>query len=118
MDAFSDEHSSSDSQDCVVETDTKIKSTGFFHKLRLRDMMKEKGHKRGEIFREGESDEYNSEVDGDDFEDDTAVNYDILGVRDKENRSHKSLVDLIVKYETLPEGWEEMLTFKNRRKTH
>ena len=41
VDAFSDENSDdSDSQDCVIETDSKVKSTGFFHKLRLRDIMK------------------------------------------------------------------------------
>jgi len=35
-----DQSEGSDSSDCVVETDTKVKSTGFFHKLRLRDMLK------------------------------------------------------------------------------
>ena len=119
VEAFSDEQSnSSDSQDCVVETDTKIKSTGFFHKLRLRDMMKSKGHRRTEVFREGESDEYNSEVDGEDFDDENAINYDILGVREGEHRSHNALVDLIIRYETLPEGWADMLTFKHRKKQH
>ena len=65
MEAFSDENSEeSDSQDCVVETDSKVKSTGFFHKLRLRDIMKQKGGKsKADVFREGESEEYNSEVD-------------------------------------------------------
>jgi len=44
VDAFSDEQSiDSDSEDCIVETDSKVKSTGFFHKLRLRDMLKAKG---------------------------------------------------------------------------
>jgi len=41
VEAFSDECSDmSDSQDCIVETTEKVKSTGFFHKLRLRDIMK------------------------------------------------------------------------------
>ena len=45
VDAFSDEQSmDSDSEDCVVEIAySKAKSTGFFHKLRLRDMLKAKG---------------------------------------------------------------------------
>ena len=49
VEAFSDENSdeSEDSQDCVVETTEKVKSTGFFHKLRLKDIMsKQKGNKK------------------------------------------------------------------------
>ena len=30
--------------------------------------MKQKGNKKTEVFREGESEEYNSEVDGDDLD--------------------------------------------------
>ena len=77
--------SDSDSDDCVVEQDdTKTKSTGFFHKLRLRNLVRSKGAKKGaEEFREGESDEYNSEVDGEiEIEDHNGMNFDILGVRD------------------------------------
>ena len=98
MEAFSDENSEeSDSQDCVVETDSKVKSTGFFHKLRLRDIMKQKGGKsKADVFREGESEEYNSEVDGEDLNLDTpGCNYDILGVRDGKNEVHQPLVNLI-----------------------
>ena len=44
VDAFSDENSEdSESDDCIVETDTKIKSTGFFEKLKIRTMMRGKG---------------------------------------------------------------------------
>ena len=65
VEAFSDENSdASDSDDCVIETDTKVKSTGFFQKLKLRDIMKQKNMHKVQTFREGESDEYNSEVDG------------------------------------------------------
>ena len=51
--------------------------------------MKQKGNKKTEIFREGESEEYNSEVDGDlDLDDTPAINYDILGVREGKNELH------------------------------
>ena len=81
VDDFSDDQSmDSNSEDCIVETETKTKSTGFFHKLRLRDIMKEKGSKKVEIFREGESEEYNSEVDGDASFDTPVLNYDLLEV--------------------------------------
>ena len=42
--------------------------------------MKEKGSKKVEIFREGESEEYNSEVDGDASFDTPVLNYDLLEV--------------------------------------
>ena len=88
VEAFSD-GDDSDSEDCIVEsTDTKVKSTGFFHKLRLRDLMKEKGHKKVEVFREGESDEYNSEVDGEVEIDENAINFDILSVRFSSSKVH------------------------------
>mmetsp|Transcript_8654 Transcript_8654/g.10680 ORF Transcript_8654/g.10680 Transcript_8654/m.10680 type:complete len:153 (+) Transcript_8654:1570-2028(+) len=114
VEAFSDDNSeeSEDSQDCVVETDTKIKSTGFFHKMRLRDIMKSKGQKKTEIFREGESDEYNSEVDGEPSIDMPEINYDLMGVLDKENDLHESMLKLVEQHEELPEGWEEQLTFQ------
>ena len=108
VDAFSDEQSDSDdSQDCVVETEGKVKSTGFFHKLRLRDIMKAKGAKHVEIFREGESEEYNSEVDGELELDTPGVNYDILGVREGSNQIHTPLLNLILRYEELPEDFED-----------
>ena len=118
VDAFSDEMSEddSDSDDCVVETDTKVKSTGFFQKLRLRDIMKSKGQKKVEVFREGESDEYNSEVDGEPSIDTPKVNYDILGCRRGTNLVHKPLVDLILNFEELPEDFDSMLTYENHRK--
>ena len=108
VDAFSDEQSDSDdSQDCVVETEGKVKSTGFFHKLRLRDIMKAKGAKQVEIFREGESEEYNSEVDGELELDTPGVNYDILGVREGSSQIHTPLLNLILRYEELPEDFED-----------
>ena len=118
VDAFSDENSEeSDSQDCIVETDSKVKSTGFFHKLRLRDIMKQKGNKKTEVFREGESEEYNSEVDGEDLNLDTpGVNYDILGVRDSKSAIHQPLMKLILRFEELPEDFDEQLTYVNHRK--
>ncbi len=88
VDAFSDEDSdASDSEDCeVINDNSKIKSTGFFEKLKLRTMLKSKGQKKTDVFREGESDEYNSEVDGDELDlEQPMVNYDILGVRDGSN---------------------------------
>ena len=117
VDAFSDEQSESDdSQDCVIETEGKVKSTGFFHKLRLRDIMKSKGAKKVEIFREGESEEYNSEVDGEIELDTAGVNYDILGVRERTNSIHTPLLNLVLRYEELPEDFDEMLTFDNLHK--
>lgn len=51
--------------------------------------MKSKGNKKTEVFREGESEEYNSEVDGEELNLDTpGVNYDILGVRDSKSEIH------------------------------
>ena len=118
VEAFSDENSEeSDSQDCIVETDNKVKSTGFFHKLRLRDIMKSKGPRKTEVFREGESEEYNSEVDGEELNLDTpGVNYDILGVRDSKSEIHNPLMKLIMKFEELPEDFEEQLSYNNHRK--
>ena len=117
VDAFSDENSEeSDSDDCVVETDSKVKSTGFFQKLRLRDIMKSKGQKKVEVFREGESEEYNSEVDGEPSIDTPKVNYDILGARSGKNQVHKPLMDLILRYEELPEDFDDMLTYEGHRK--
>ena len=118
VEAFSDDNSEeSDSQDCIVETDSKVKSTGFFHKLRLRDIMKQKGNKKTEVFREGESEEYNSEVDGEDLDLDTqAINYDILGVREGSNELHQPLLKLIMRFEELPEDFDNMLTHDNHRK--
>jgi len=106
VEAFSD-NSEDDSDDCIVETKSKIKSTGFFEKLRLRDMMKAKGHKKVTAFREGESEEYNSEVDGDLSFEDNGVNYDILGVRESTNKAHMPLLNLVKRFEELPEDFEE-----------
>ena len=112
VDAFSDEQSDSDaSEDCVVETEAKVKSTGFFHKLRLRDIMKAKGQRQVEIFREGESEEYNSEVDGELELENAGVNYDILGVRERSSQIHAPLLNLVLRYEELPEDFDDMLTF-------
>ena len=47
--------------------------------------MKSKGAKQVDIFREGESEEYNSEVDGEVELDTDGVNYDILGIRERDN---------------------------------
>ena len=119
VDAFSDENSeASDQSDCVVETEDKVKSTGFFHKLRLRDIMKQKGgNRKSDVFREGESEEYNSEVDGEDLDLDTpGINYDILGVRESKNEIHQPLLSLIYKFEELPEDFEEQLTYDGHRK--
>ena len=117
VDAFSDENSESDSQDCIVETDNKVKSTGFFHKLRLRDIMKQKGKGGTEVFREGESEEYNSEVDGEDLNIDAdGINYDILGIREGSNEVHQPLLKLILKFEELPEDFDDVLTYDKHRK--
>ena len=121
VDAFSDDNSeeeSEDSQDCIVETDTKVKSTGFFQKLRLRDIMKEKGHKKTEVFREGESDEYNSEVDGEPSIDTPEVNYDLLGMLDKEHELHEHTLNLVMMHEELPDDWENELSWQKRKKHH
>ena len=81
--------------------------------------MKQKGNKKTEFFREGESEEYNSEVDGDlDLDDTNAINYDILGVREGKNELHLPLLKLILKFEELPEDFDEMLTYETRRKHH
>ena len=72
-----------------------------------------------EVFREGESEEYNSEVDGEQFELETpGINYDILSIRDRDNRIHQPLYDQVMKHEELPEDFENMLTFKTRRLHH
>ena len=117
VEAFSDEDSDmSNSEDCVVETKQNIKSTGFFQKQRLRDIIKKTGKGKVDIFREGESEEYNSEVDGDISIEDAGINYDILDVKKGENKIHQPLLDLITRYEELPEDFENMLTFENKRK--
>lgn len=122
VEAFSDENSdASDSDDCVIETDTKVKSTGFFQKLKLRDIMKQKNMHKVQTFREGESDEYNSEVDGEPSFDAPQVNYDILGIRDgkvadKPNELHTLILDLVLKFEELPEDVDDMITFEKHRK--
>lgn len=106
VDAFSSNSSDSDCE--IINEDSKIKSTGFFHKLRLRDMLKSKGQKKVDAFREGESDEYNSEVDGDDFNIEApTINYDILDVRMGEKKIHKTLVKLVMQHEELPEDWQD-----------
>ena len=118
VDAFSDEQSmDSDSEDCIVETDSKVKSTGFFHKLRLRDMLKAKGQKKVEMFREGESEEYNSVVDGD-ISIEVGINFDILGVRESQSKVHQPLLAFIMHHEELPEDFENLLTFKKHRQNH
>ena len=101
-----------------METDTKVKSTGFFQKLRLRDIMKEKGHKKTEVFREGESDEYNSEVDGEPSLDTPEVNYDLLGMLDKEHELHEHTLGLVMMHEELPDDWENQLSWQKRKKHH
>lgn len=78
--------------------------------------MKSKGAKQVEIFREGESEEYNSEVDGEIELDTAGVDYDILGVRERSNQVHTPLLNLILRYEELPEDFDEMLTFNNLHK--
>lgn len=59
------------------------------------------------MFREGESEEYNSEVDGEDFDDENQVNYDILGVREGKNEVHAPLLSLIMRFEELPDDFNE-----------
>jgi len=60
-------------------------------------MLKSKGQKKVDAFREGESDEYNSEVDGDDFNIEApTINYDILDVRMGEKKIHQTLVKLVM----------------------
>ena len=101
--------SESDSDDCVIEQDdSKVKSTGFFHKLRLKNLVRSKGGaKKGmDEFREGESEEYNSEVDGEiEIEAESGMNFDILGVREGDHRAHKAVVDSIFHFEDLPEDY-------------
>ena len=75
--------------------------------------MKSKGAKQVDIFREGESEEYNSEVDGEIELDTAGVNYDILGVRERGCPIHTPLLNLVLRYEELPEDFDEMLTFDN-----
>ncbi len=118
VDAFSDEDSdASDSEDCeIINDNSKVKSNGFFEKLKLRTMLKSKGHKKTDVFREGESDEYNSEVDGDEIDlEQPMVNYDILGVRDGTNEIHSVLIKLVEEHEEVPEDLEDRLTYKRRR---
>ena len=82
--------SDSDSDDVeIVTANDKLKSAGFFQKMYMKDTLA-KDKKNIQAFREGESDEYNSEVDGDSIDIDTAeVNYDILEVHDTKTVYHK-----------------------------
>lgn len=119
VEAFSEDES--DSEDCIVENvDSKVKSTGFFHKLKLRDLMKAKGEKKTTVFREGESEEYNSEVDGDNEVDLNTVNYDILTVRSSASKAHTPMLELVLKTVAadLPDDYEDLLSFKRHRKEH
>lgn len=107
---FSDDNSEgSESSDCVVESSAKVKSTGFFHKLRLRDIMKQKGQgKENDIFREGESDEYNSEVDGEpSLDGEPEINYDLLDITGQDHPLHNDLLNLVKNHEELPDDWED-----------
>ena len=57
--------------------------------MKLKDTLA-KDTKKVQAFREGESEEYNSEVDGDDLDIDTQeINYDILDIGDPKNNYHK-----------------------------
>ena len=69
------------------------------------------------MFREGESDEYNSEVDGDAVDIDAPeINFDILEINKSSNPYHKTLVNLVMKSCDLPEDFENLMTFDNHRK--
>ena len=71
------------------------------------------------MFREGESEEYNSEVDGEDLDIDTnVINFDILGIRDGEHHLHAPILSLVMQFEELPEDYEDMMTFKSRKQHH
>ena len=64
--------------------------------------------KKQEVFREGESDEYNSEVDGQEMDFDTPeLNFDITGIRSSKIDYHKQLLGLATKFGNLPEDFEE-----------
>jgi hypothetical protein len=102
--------SDSDSDDCEIEnTDAKARSTGFFKKMLLRENLKIKPTKLT-VFREGESDEYNSEVDGLEL-DVPELTYDIEGISHSSSAYHQPLLELVVKFGELPEDFENLLTF-------
>lgn len=71
-------------------------------------------------FREGESEEYNSEVDGHsesslDF-DTPELNFDILNVREGKNVLHKPLLALVLKYGGLDADFDDKITFSKHLK--
>jgi hypothetical protein len=69
------------------------------------------------MFREGESEEYNSEVDGD-ISIDVGINFDILGVRESQSKVHQPLLAFIMHHEELPDDFESLLTYKRHRQNH
>ena len=75
-------------------------------------MLKSKGHEKVAAFREGESDEYNSEVDGEPSIEMPAINYDLLDVKSSKHHIHDDLINLVKGNQELPEDWEDMLTYK------
>jgi hypothetical protein len=76
----------------IVAGDQKLKTAGFFQKMKLKDTLAT-DKKAVQAFREGESEEYNSEVDGDSIDLDIAnVNYDILNIYDTESIYHYKIL--------------------------
>ena len=89
-----------------------MKSTGFYYKAMLRENIKDKLSPQNECFREGESEDYDSE-DADDIDFDTpVVNFDIVGVKDEAHAFHKTVMNLVAKHTEDFEELNESLTHK------
>ena len=109
VDSFEDSDSNSDDVQIVTEGEMKthIKSKDHFYKNMLKDTVTKAGPMMTE-FREGESEEYNSEVDGKSvsFDFDTPqLNFDILDIREGKNALHTPLINLVLKYGDLDEDY-------------
>jgi hypothetical protein len=84
----------SDSDDCVIEKeDTKVKSTGFYYKEKLKEITSKAPV--AQCYVEGESDDYASECS--ELFEVPVVNFDILDVRRVENPLHKTVLNLLQK---------------------
>ena len=109
VDQFDDEKDS-DSDDCVIETaETKAHGTGFFYKQQLKQTVKKA--KITENFREGESDEYDSEAEDLDINLEQ-LDFDLLKVKSGTSVYHQELIHLITKFGGIPEEITENLTYK------
>ena len=105
-----DDNNMSDSDDCVIEEkETKAKGTGFYYKQQLKETVKKA--KVTDAFREGESDEYDSEADDIDVDMD-ALDYDLLRIREGHGEYHAELLALVMKFGGIEEEVMDSLTFK------